>query len=130
MPRMETADILHNTGLVSHLDNLVREHPEFEVLCDPCVSGYCFRYLPNGLVEQQDRQILTLLDHINEEIVKAVQREGFTLLETTRVCDCVGMRMSIGSHRTSIKEVDTLFEAIARCGRTLRNELLTVVTRR
>ena len=73
MPRMDEADILNNTGLVSHLDNLVREHPEFEVLCDPCVSGYCFRYLPNGLVERQDRQVQALLDHINEEIVKAVE---------------------------------------------------------
>ena len=124
MPRMQETDILNNAGLVSHIDNLVREHPDFEVLCDPCVSGYCFRYLPNGLVEPQDRQIQMLLDHVNGEIVEAVQHEGFTFLAKTRVCGCVAMRMSIESHRILLEDVDKLFEAIARWGRTLKNDLL------
>ena len=124
MARMKETDVLNNAGLVSHIDNLVREHPDFEVLCDRCFSGYCFRFVPHGLVEAQDRKIQELLDHINQETVKAVQREGFSFLTTTRVCDCVAMRMSIGSDRTSVEEVDTLFEAIARWGRALKNELL------
>ncbi len=123
MPRMQD-DISNIFVPVKYLDDLVREHPDFEVLCDPSFSGYCFRYMPNGLAERQDPQVQALLDHINEEIVKAVQREGLTFLATTCVCGCVAMRISIGSNRTLVEDVDTLFEAVARWGRTLKNESL------
>ena len=122
MPRME--DISNSSDLVSHLHNLVREHPDFEVLCDPSSSAYCFRYLPNGLAEHQDPQVQAMLDQINAEIVKAVQHEGLALLGTTRVDARVAMRLSIESHRTLIGEVDTVFEAIARWGQKLKNTLL------
>ena len=122
MPRMEE-NISNTAVLASHLDDLVREHPDFEVLCDSISSAYSFRYMPNGLVERQDPQVQTLLDHINEEIVAAVQREGFTFLATTNICASVAMRMSIVSHGT-LEDVDSLFEAIARWGRKLKYELL------
>ena len=122
MPCMEE-DISNNLDLVSHLHNLVREHPDFEVLCDPSFHVYCFRYLPNGLAERQDPQVQALLDHINEEIVTAVQREGLGLVRATRVDGRVAMRMLIESDATLLEEIDTLFEAIARWGQKLKTQL-------
>ncbi|MFY9621938.1 MAG: hypothetical protein WAQ99_19145 [Pyrinomonadaceae bacterium] len=122
MPCMEE-DVSNNLDLVSHLHNLVREHPDFEVLCDPSFPVYCFRYLPNGLAERQDPQVQALLDHINEEIVTAVQREGLDLVRATRVDGRVAMRMLIESDSTLVEEVDTLFEAIARWGQKLKTQL-------
>src|SRR5215213_8520168 len=36
-----------NISLLDRLHNLVREHPDFEVLHEPILYLYCFRYVPN-----------------------------------------------------------------------------------
>ena len=122
MPRMQE-DISNKLDLVSHLHNLVREHPDFDVLCEPPSPVYCFRYVPNGIAEQQDKpKVQQLLDHLNAEIVDAVQREGFALLTTTHVSGCVAIRIPISSQTTLREVVDATFEAIARWGRLLPRE--------
>jgi glutamate/tyrosine decarboxylase-like PLP-dependent enzyme len=112
------------SALTSRLHELVSEHPDFEVLGAPTFDGYCFRYLPNGLAERQDPHVQALLDHINEEIITAVQREGLGLVRPTRVDGRVAMRMLIESDSVLLEEVDTLFEAIARWGQKLKTEFI------
>lgn len=109
-----------NLNLTRHLHTLVREHPDFEVLHQPCLYIYCFRYVPDSLAErQQEPEIQTLLDHLNQEIVEAIQHSGLALIMTTRIRGRVAIRMSICSHRTLENDVDMTFEAIARWGRQL-----------
>lgn len=109
-----------NLGLVGHLHNLVREHPDFEVLHEPTLYLYCFRYVPYGLAERQGEPgVQNLLDLLNQKIAEAVRRSGLALLVTTRVRGRVALRMSICSHRTLGGEIDATFEAIARWGRLL-----------
>ena len=116
MPRMEE-DVSTNLGLLGHLHSLVREHPEFEVLCEPTLV-YCFRYLPNGLAERREEpEVQELVDRLNEEIVEAVQRDAIPLVTTTSVTGWVAIRISIGSQRTLNEDIDATFEAIARWGR-------------
>ena len=119
MPRMGT------DGLVVQLDNLVREHPDFETLHEPTLNSYCFRCVPNALVERQEEaEVQALLDVLNEEIVKAVQHNGFTQVVTVRVQDRTAIRVSF-SDSSLADEVDATFEAVARWGRLL-NKKLTV----
>jgi aromatic-L-amino-acid decarboxylase len=109
-----------NLGLTRHLHNLVREHPDFEVIHEPTLYLYCFRYVPNALAERQgEPEVQTLLDRLNQEIVEAIQRSGLALVMTTRIRGRVAIRMSICSHRTLEEDVDATFEAIARWGRLL-----------
>src|SRR5688572_11240007 len=118
MPRMR------KDGLVVQLDNLVREHPDFEPLHELTLNGYCFRCVPNGLVERQgEPEIEALLNLLNEEIVQAVQRNGFTAVVTTHVQGRAAIRASFCSSRTLVEEVDATFEAIARWGRLLNKKL-------
>ena len=118
MPRMR------KDGLVVQLDNLVREHPDFEPLHEPTLNGYCFRCVPNGLVERQEEpEVQALLDALNEEIVQAVQRNGFAAVVTSRVQGRAAIRVSFYSGRTLEQEVDATFEAIARWGRLLNKKL-------
>ena len=118
MPRMR------EDALVVQLDNLVCEHPDFEALHDATPNAYCFRCVPNGLVERQDEpQVEALLDVLNEEIVQAVQRNGFTAVVTTRVEGRAAIRVSFYSGRTLADEVEATFEAIARWGRLLNKKL-------
>ena len=129
MPRMEEG-VTQNVGLRGYLHNLVREHPDFEVLCEPTVDLYGFRYVPNDLSEhQQQREVRQLLDRLNEEIVESAQREGFALVTMTHVLGRVAIRLSIYADRTAREDVDATFEAIARWGRLCsKKHLLSVVS--
>lgn len=109
-----------NISLLDGLHNLVREHPDFEVLHEPILYRYSFRYLPNGLAAQRDEPaVQTLIDRLNQGIVAAVQRQGSRLVTTTYINGRIAIRMSLCSHRTVAKDVETTFEAIARWGRLL-----------
>lgn len=109
-----------NISLLDRLHNLVREHPDFEVLHEPILYLYCFRYVPNGLAAQREEpEVQTLLDRLNQGIAAAVQRQGSRLVTTTYINGQIAIRMSIFSHRIVEEDVDTTFEAIARWGRLL-----------
>ena len=111
-------EVTQHIGLAGYLHNLVSEHPDFEVLCEPTTNFYCFRYLPNGLATDQ-RNAQQLLDRLNGQIVESVQREGSALVNKTQVGSRVAIRVSIRSHITAREDIDATFEAIARCGRLL-----------
>ena len=101
------------------LHNLVRDHPDFEVLCER-TSSYCFRYVPNSLAERQEETgVQALLDRLNQEIIDAVQRSGVTL-SATRVCGRAAIQVSICAHAS---DVEAMFETIARWGRLLHKKL-------
>ena len=109
--------------VVIQLHELVREHPDFEVLEAPTPYLYRFRYVPNGMAERQDEpEVQILLDRLNQEIVENVQRDGLTLVNI-RVLGRVAIQMSICSRRTLADEVDAMFEIIARWGRLLHTKL-------
>jgi glutamate/tyrosine decarboxylase-like PLP-dependent enzyme len=77
------------------MHNFVREHPDFEVLHGPTLYLYCFRCVPNGLLEpQEDPEVQALLDVLNEEIVQAVQHSGFAQVVTIRVQGRTAIRVS------------------------------------
>ena len=109
-----------NLGLAGRLHDLVSEHPDFEVLQEPTLYLYCFRYVPNGLAERQEEPgVRALLDRLNEEIVETVGRGGPALVMTTRVLGRVVIRLSICPLGTPEEDVDATFEAVARWGRLL-----------
>jgi glutamate/tyrosine decarboxylase-like PLP-dependent enzyme len=116
MPRMRKDGLLQ-------LHDLVREHPDFEVFGEPTLYLYRFRYVPNGMAERQDEpEVQTLLDRLNQEIVETLQRSGLTLVNT-RIGGRVAIQMSICSHRTLGDEIEAMFETIARWGRLLNKKL-------
>jgi glutamate/tyrosine decarboxylase-like PLP-dependent enzyme len=122
MPRMT-----QNVGLVAYLHDLVRDHPDFEVLCEPTADLYCFRYVPNDLSEQKDQsEVRQLLDHLNEEIVESVQPESPVLVTKMYVDGRIAIRMWIFAGDSVREEVETTFEAIARWGRLCNKKHLVV----
>jgi glutamate/tyrosine decarboxylase-like PLP-dependent enzyme len=123
MPRMQE-EVLKKLSLFGHLDNLVREHPEFEVLCEPTVDRYCFRYMPNGLQDDR-REVEQFLNRVNGEIVENVRREGFAIT-SKQVGGRVAIRLSIRSETTIREDIDATFEAIARWGRLCSRKQLSV----
>jgi glutamate/tyrosine decarboxylase-like PLP-dependent enzyme len=109
-----------NIGLARLLHDLVSEHPDFEVLHEPVLYLYCFRYVPNGLAERCDEpEVQEQLDRLNQEIVDEIQRSGHAMIMTTRIRGHVAIRMSICSQRTMKEDIESTFEAIAHAGRSL-----------
>lgn len=122
MPRMT-----QNVGLVAYLHDLVRDHPDFEVVCEPTADLYCFRYVPNDLSEQEDQsEFRQLLDHLNEEIVESAQRESPVLVTKMYVDGRIAIRMWIFADDTVREDVERTFEAIARWGRLCNKKHLVV----
>ena len=56
-----------NLGLARRLHGLVAEHPDFEVLHEPTLYLYCFRYVPHSLACRRAEPALeALLDRLNQ----------------------------------------------------------------
>jgi glutamate/tyrosine decarboxylase-like PLP-dependent enzyme len=109
-----------NLSLARHLHKLVAEHPDFEVLHDPTLYLYCFRYVPNTLSERRaEPEVEAYLDRLNQEIADSIQRSGLALIMTTRIRGRVAIRMSICSQRTLEQDINATFEALAGWGREL-----------
>jgi glutamate/tyrosine decarboxylase-like PLP-dependent enzyme len=107
-------------ALAHHLHDRVRTHPDFEVLHDPLLYLYCFRYVPRELRGREgDAEIARAVDQINREIAEAVQRSGVAFVTTTRIGGKVALRMSICSQRTLQDDIDMTFDALAHEGRAI-----------
>ena len=109
--------IARNIALTRRLHALVRDHPDFEVLHEPVLSISSFRYVPHQLAEVEEAA--ESVDRLNTRIAEEIQQSGLALLMTTRIRGRIALRMSICSQRTTEKDIDDTFEAIAATGRFL-----------
>lgn len=117
MRRMQAEDISNNPELVRRLDHLVREHPDFEVVSEPAVDLYAFRYVPNGLAAHQNEpDVQQLLDRLNKEIVEHARSECFAPLTMVQALGRVALRIAICAGTTTREDIDATFDAIARWG--------------
>jgi glutamate/tyrosine decarboxylase-like PLP-dependent enzyme len=123
-------DYSSNLALTEHLHGLVSDHPDFEVLTEPGLDLYCFRYVPNGIAERQEEvEVQELLDCLNQEVVKAVQSSGLSTVMAIHVHGRVAIRMSSFSHNNLPNDVDLIFETIARWGWRLSKNYPFVIGR-
>ncbi len=101
-------------------ERLVQDHPDFEVLHEPRLYLYCFRYVPNTVGDRcAGAEIQRRIDALNQAIADEIQRSGLAFVMTTRIHGRVAPRMSICSHRTTQAAIDDTFAAMARLGRQL-----------
>jgi glutamate/tyrosine decarboxylase-like PLP-dependent enzyme len=106
--------------LAQYLHQLVQEHPDFEVIHEPKLYLYCFRFAPSSLAPRADEaRVQERLDQLNQEIAEAVQRSGVALVMTSRIHGRVVLRMSICSQRTEQEDIRITFEALAKAGQEL-----------
>jgi glutamate/tyrosine decarboxylase-like PLP-dependent enzyme len=109
--------IAKNIALARRLHALVRDHPDFEVLHEPTLSIYSFRFVPHHLAEAE--AATAIVDQLNHDIAAEIQRSGLALVMTTRIRGRVALRLSICSQRTLEEDIDRTFDAIAATGRRL-----------
>jgi glutamate/tyrosine decarboxylase-like PLP-dependent enzyme len=100
------------TGIANtrRLHELVTDHPEFEAAHDPSLYLYCFRYRPADLGDGASDDYL---DRLNQRVAEDVQRSGLASVMTTRLRGRIVLRLSICSHRTRLRDIETVFAALA-----------------
>jgi aromatic-L-amino-acid decarboxylase len=115
-----------NIQCAEHLDQLVREDPDFEALHEPTLFIYSFRYFPEELrvIERESdegrAEIDAYLDGINQAIADEIQLSGEAFIMTTSVRGRTVLRLSICSHRTTREDIDLVFNKLRSLGEQLR----------
>lgn len=107
------------------LDQLVRASADFEPLHEPNLFIYSFRYLPRRLrttangSEIDIQKTNTYLDWLNQRIADEIQASGFAFIMTTTVHSRTVLRLSICSHRTTLADIEAVFNKLSSIGAEL-----------
>ncbi|MFQ5909061.1 MAG: pyridoxal phosphate-dependent decarboxylase family protein, partial [Thermoplasmata archaeon] len=114
-----------NVRCTEHLDELVRASRDFEALHRPTLFIYSFRYAPEDLRSQAGRSaarrvaIDAYLDHLNQRIADEIQLSGLAFLMTTSIRGRTVLRMSVCSHRTTLRDIELVFAKLRELGEVL-----------
>ena len=106
-----------NIQCARHLDQLVRNDTDFEALHEPVINIYCLRYCPARW--KGDESVFDQVDQLNQRIADAIQLSGTAFIMTSKLRGRVVLRLSICSHRTTIQDIDRVFEELKRLGSEL-----------
>jgi aromatic-L-amino-acid/L-tryptophan decarboxylase len=106
-----------NIQCAQHLHQLVSASPDFEPLHKPELFIYSFRYLPRELKPlAAQAHIHAYLDKLNQKICDTLTATGFAFILSSRVKGQVVIRLSICSHRTTLADIEAVFEQLAHLG--------------
>jgi glutamate/tyrosine decarboxylase-like PLP-dependent enzyme len=110
------------------LDELVRASADFEALHEPNLFIYSFRYVGNAAKRLQtagngpgtDSQALNAyLDWLNQRIADEIQASGLAFIMTSTVHGHTVLRLSICSHRTTLEDIEAVFNQLSLIGAEL-----------
>lgn len=116
------------------LDELVRASADFEAMHEPNLFIYSFRYVPRrlrtaaiGYGSGHDVQAIdAYLDWLNQCIADEIQVSGLAFVMTSTVCGHTVLRLSICSHRTTLGDIETVFNKLSQLGAKLDKEKTAV----
>ena len=107
--------ITRNCQQAAYLAKRVDQHSQFEALAPVTLNICCFRYSLAGKTEAQ-------LDAFNTALVARVQTDGLAAPSTTRIDGKLAIRVNITNHRTQMRDVDILLEALKASAQKLLAE--------
>jgi aromatic-L-amino-acid/L-tryptophan decarboxylase len=103
--------IAHDAALARYLGELVTEHPDFELMCEPRLSICCFRYRPRGWTGTEEQ-----LDRLNERLMTAIHADGRVYCSNALIDGRFGLRACIVNFRTEAPDVERLLAVAAELG--------------
>ena len=114
-----------NIQCAKHLHKLVSSSSDFMPVHEPELFIYSFRYIPKELKEKvQDENIKARLDKLNQQIADEITASGYAFIMTSKVRGEVVIRLSICSHRTTLADIENVFERLKEIGEELRKNLI------
>lgn len=103
------AVIDRNIEQAQYLESRIQASPVLDMLAPAPLNICCFRYkFESGNI-----------DALNEEIVIQLQEQGIAVPSTTRIKGQLAIRVNLTNHRTEMKDLDILVDAVERIGREL-----------
>jgi aromatic-L-amino-acid decarboxylase len=114
-----------NVRCADRIAERVRASDDFENLHEPQLFIYAFRYAPpsHRPTEQDTDETVqakeAYLDRMNQQIADAIQASGFAFIMTSQVQGRTVLRMSICSHRTTLADIDAVFDRLSKIGAAL-----------
>lgn len=111
-----------NVKCVEHLHKLVVNHPDYRSLHKPNLQMYSFQYSPQKLVKKwQDNpdKLNEQLDVLNQQIADNIQISGVAFIMTTKIHNRVVLRLSVCSHRTTLNDIELVFNKLTEIGESL-----------
>lgn len=95
-----------NIFLANALKNRFNNEPNWEVLNPVNLSIVCLRYLPDSIKD------LNKINDLQGIILSKLEESGKAFLTPVIVNNKNGIRICFANHRTSLKDVDILYEAL------------------
>ena len=110
-----------NLACVVRLHEQVRDDPDFEVLHEPKLYIYSFRFRPrrfqlSTVGSAGEEETATYLDELNRTIAREANRSGEVFLTTTKIRGRTSLRVSVCNHRTRLEDIDRLFGLLRKIG--------------
>lgn len=103
---------LHNVQCAEYLAELIRQQDDLELVTEPQLSIFCYRFRPSGLEKDA-------VDKINSAIRDQIQLEGEYLMSATQVHGRPVLRVCIINHATRAEHIEGLLASVLRIGRSL-----------
>ena len=88
----------------------IAEAPDFELVTDPMLSLFSFRYAPQGAAD---------LDGLNQRLVNGINDDGRIYLTQTRVDGKLAIRFQAGQFETTERDVLAAYDVIRDCAAKL-----------
>ncbi|HWC71378.1 MAG TPA: pyridoxal-dependent decarboxylase [Actinomycetota bacterium] len=113
--------ISHDAALARYLGALVEERDDLELMTPVGLSITCFRYVPPGLPDREDRD--AYLDELNRRLMTEIQLGGTVFCSNAILDGRFCLRSCIVNYRTEADDVEALLEIATQLGGELDDEL-------
>jgi aromatic-L-amino-acid decarboxylase len=104
-----------NLACARHVESMVRDSDDFEMVAPVELSIFCFRHVPSHLRGQSPQAI----DDFNERLLVALQRDGSSYLSNTTLDGRFALRGCVLNYRTTLRYMEILLEDLRRVAKTL-----------
>jgi glutamate/tyrosine decarboxylase-like PLP-dependent enzyme len=101
-----------------HLERLVRESDDFEMLAPVELSIFCFRYLPPGFERGRNDGEISMF---NERLLVALQRDGSSYLSNATIAGRFALRGCVMNYRTQPRDMEILLDDLRRVAASMRS---------
>lgn len=98
-----------NVAQAQYLASLVENHENLELVAPVPLNVVCFRYVRQGLSNEE-------LDRTNERILIRLQEDGLAVPSGVRIGGKFALRVANVNHRTRKADFDTLVQNVVRLG--------------
>ncbi|MDQ6913923.1 MAG: pyridoxal-dependent decarboxylase [Verrucomicrobiota bacterium] len=92
-----------------HLEALVRQSNDFEMLAPVELSIFCFRYCPSGIRDNEAQ-----LNAFNERLLIELQRDGSSYLSNASLRGRFALRGCVLNYRTTPRDMEILLDDLRR----------------